>query len=69
MRSGRALEKFVLYLKRHRVGKGTILIESPKRLRDKSTGRLCKHDVVLTINSGNHAVLVAIEYREQIRPV
>jgi hypothetical protein len=69
MRSGRSLEKLVLYLKRHRVGKGTVLIESPKRLRDKSTGRLCKHDVVLTINSGYHAVLVAIECRERGRPV
>ena len=69
MRSGRSLEKLVLYLKRHRVGKGTVLIESPKRLRDKSTGRLCKHDVVLTINSGYHEVLVAIECRERGRPV
>ncbi|MGD0819796.1 MAG: hypothetical protein ABSA71_03530 [Desulfomonilia bacterium] len=69
MRSGRSLEKLVLYLKRHRVGKGTVLIESPKRIRDKSTGRLCKHDVVLTINPGYHAVLVAIECRERGRPV
>jgi hypothetical protein len=69
MRSGRSLEKLVLYLKRHRVGKGTVLIESPKRLRDKSTGRLCKHDVVLTINWGYHAMLVAIECRERGRPV
>lgn len=38
-------------------------------MRDKSTGRLREHDVVLTITSGHHTVLVAVECRDRSRPV
>ena len=36
---------------------------------DKSTGRMREHDVVLTITSGHHTVLVAVECRDRSRPV
>lgn len=59
MRKGRYLEKLVAYLERHFAANDSVAVESPKRLRDKSTGQLREHDVVLTITSGHHTVLVA----------
>lgn len=69
MKTGRSLEKLVAYLERHFAIRDGVKVESPKRLRDKSTGRLREHDVVLTITSGHHTVLVAIECRDRSRPV
>lgn len=69
MRKGRSLEKLVAYLERHFAVNDLVTVESPKRLRDKSTGRLREHDVVLTITSGHHTVLVAVECRDRSRPV
>lgn len=69
MRKGRSLEKLVAYLERHFAANDLVTVESPKRLRDKSTGRLREHDVVLTITSGHHTVLVAVECRDRSRPV
>ena len=68
MRKGRSLEKLVAYLERHLSANDMVTVESPKRLRDKSTGRLREHDVVLTITSGHHTVLVAVENRDRSRP-
>lgn len=69
MKKGRSLEKLVAYLERHLTNHDMVKVESPKRLRDKSTGRLREHDVVLTIKSGHHTVLVAVECRDRSRPV
>ncbi|MBW1780964.1 MAG: restriction endonuclease [Deltaproteobacteria bacterium] len=69
MKKGRSLEKLVAYLEKHLSNNDLVTVESPKRLRDKSTGRLREHDVVLTIKSGHHTVLVAIECRDRSRPI
>lgn len=69
MKKGRALEKLVAYLERHLAPSGTVIVDSPKRLPDKTTGRLREHDVVLTVTSGHHKILVAIECRDRSRPV
>lgn len=69
MRKGRSLEKLVAYLERHLAANEIVKVESPKRLRDKSTNRLREHDVILTITSGHHKVIVAIECRDRSRPV
>ena len=69
MRKGRSLEKLITYLERHLAANDMVTVESPKRLRDKSTGRLREHDIVLTVTSGHHAVLVAVECRDRSRPV
>lgn len=69
MRKGRSLEKLVAYLERYFANSDLVTVESPKRLRDKSTGRLREHDVVLTIKSGHHTFFVAIECRDRNRPV
>ena len=69
MKKGRSLEKLVAYLERHLAANEFVTVESPKRLRDKSTGRLREHDVVLTIKSGHHTVHIAVECRDRSRPV
>lgn len=69
MRPSRSLEKLVAHLQGHLIESGSVLIESPKHLRDNSSGRMLRHDVVLTVTSGYHTFLVAIECRERNRPV
>lgn len=69
MKPGRSLEKLVAYLERHLADSGAVFVESPKRLPDKTTGKLREHDVVLTVNSGHHKILVAVECRDRSRPV
>jgi hypothetical protein len=69
MRSNRSLEKLVALLHGQLRENGSVLIESPKYLRDKSTGRMRRHDVVLAITSEFQPVLIAIECRERNRPV
>jgi hypothetical protein len=69
MRSSRSLEKLVAHLHEQLIESGSVLIESPKHLRDNSTRRLRRHDVVLTVTSGYQTFLVAIECRERNRPV
>lgn len=69
MKPGRSLEKLVAYLERHLAASGTVLVESPKWLPDKTTGKLREHDVVLTVTSGHHTILMAVECRDRSRPV
>jgi hypothetical protein len=69
MKPGRSLEKLIAYLERHLAASDNVLVESPKRIRDKTTGRLREHDVVLTVTSGHHKIMVAVECRDRSRPV
>jgi hypothetical protein len=46
-----------------------VLVESPKRLRDKDTGRLREHDVVLIFTQRHHEILMALECRDRSRKV
>lgn len=69
MKTGRSLEKLVAYLERHFADSDTVIVESPKRLPDKTTGKLREHDVVLTVTSAHHKILVAVECRDRSRPV
>lgn len=46
-----------------------VKVEMPKMLPDKITGEMREHDVVLTITSGHHQTLVALECRDRSRPV
>lgn len=69
MKPGRSLEKLVAYLERHLVDSDAVLVESPKRLPDKTTGKLREHDIVLTVNTGHHKISVAVECRDRNRPV
>lgn len=44
-------------------------IQSPARLRDKDTGFLREHDVVITIREKHHEVRLALECRDRSRKV
>ncbi|MBI2993007.1 MAG: restriction endonuclease [Gammaproteobacteria bacterium] len=49
--------------------KDVVKVESPKRLPDRTTGKLREHDVILTMTTGHHTLRVAIECRDRSRPV
>lgn len=68
-RKGRSLEKLVTHLERVLAPEEGVTVDSPKRLRDKTTGRLREHDVVLTFRAGHHELLTAIECRDRKRRV
>lgn len=68
-RKGKSLEKLVTAIERVLAHDKTVTVESPKRLRDRTTGRSREHDVVLTIRQGHHTLMVAIECRDRSRPV
>lgn len=66
---GRALERLVAELERSLSGREDLVVESPKWLKDKVTGRLREHDVVLTLKEGHHELLISIECRDRKRKV
>lgn len=67
-RNGKDLERLVAFLERALANKD-VIVESPFRVKDKRTGRLREHDVVLTSRLGHHPVHIAIECRDRKRPV
>jgi hypothetical protein len=69
MRKGKSLEKLIEVIERTFANKAFVQIDSPFRLRDRDTGKLLEHDVVLTITQGYHKLLIAIECRDRSRPV
>ena len=69
MKNGKSLERLVASLETALVESSDTLIESPKRLPDKVTGKLREHDVVISANSGHHSTIIAIECRDRSRPV
>lgn len=69
MKPGKSLEKLVENLEKVLAGKGNLTIESPKRLVDKTTGRLREFDVLLTIKQQHHEVLIGFECRDRSRPI
>lgn len=68
MRAGRSLEILVSYLEKVLRG-DSVEVTSPMKLRDRFTGGLREHDVVLTMSPGHHRLVVAIECRDHSRPI
>lgn len=68
MRPGRSLEVLVSHLEKVLSG-GSVSVTSPMKLRDRFTGSLREHDIVLTINQGHHRLVLAIECRDHSRPI
>ncbi|SFN95829.1 Restriction endonuclease [Bradyrhizobium sp. Ghvi] len=68
-KTGRDLQRLVRAIEGARAAGQPIQIESPKRVRDKITGKLREHDVVLTITHEHHALVVALECRDRSRPI
>ena len=66
---GKVLQTLVHAIETAVSGSPNVKVESPKRLRDKDTGRLREHDVVLTFIQAHHEFLLALECRDRSRPV
>ena len=69
MKTGKSLEKLIYHLEKMVADNNNVLIESPRRIRDKITGQFREHDVVLTIKQHHHELQLAIECRDRSRPV
>ncbi len=68
-KTGKSLEHLVASLEKALARTGSASVESPKRLRDITTGRLREHDVLITATQGHHSVKIAIECRDRSRPI
>lgn len=66
---GKALEKLIASLERALAKNPNVTVHLSKRLRDKTTGKLREHDVVLELKEVHHSVLIAIECRDRSRPI
>lgn len=69
MKPGRSLERIVEVLEKALSTNPDVAIQSPCRLRDKVTGQLREHDVVINSVHGHHRVNIAIECRDRSRQV
>jgi len=69
LKTGKSLEKLIFELEKALSANENVQIESPKKYRDKVTGKLREYDVVLTIKEKHHEVTVAIECRDRSRPI
>jgi hypothetical protein len=68
-KSGQIFHQLVEAIEKAINHKPNAKIESPKRLRDKDTGRLREHDVVITFQESHHTILIALECRDRSRPI
>ena len=66
---GRNLEELVRAIEKLLGIEGEMTADSPGWLTDKTTGRPREHDVVLTVNSGHHKLIIAIECRDRSRKI
>lgn len=69
MLPGENLQRLIKVLERITNDAPNVNVESPKRLRDKDTGRLREHDVVLTFSFDHHTMMLALECRDRSRKV
>lgn len=68
-RSGKQLERLVTMLEKMLAGSTATIEARSRRLRDRDTGRLREHDVLITWDHGHHQITTAIECRDRKRPV
>ncbi|BDU77795.1 restriction endonuclease [Mesoterricola sediminis] len=68
-RPGKSLEELVATLERVLGSKGNVTIESPAYIRDRITGDLREHDVLILLKANHHCVEIAIECRDRSRKI
>lgn len=66
---GKALERLVASLEKALTKNPNVTVHLSKQLRDRTTGKLRQHDVVLELKEGHHSVLIAIECKDHSRPI
>jgi len=70
MKAGKSLERLIKHLEVMLAREsGSVLVESPKRIPDITTGKDREHDVVITINEHHHELRIAVECRDRSRPI
>ncbi|MGD2080188.1 MAG: restriction endonuclease [Nitrospirota bacterium] len=69
MKPGKSLEHLIYLIETAVADKEDVTVESPIRLRDKVSGNLREHDVVLTIRQQHHEFKIAIECRDRATKV
>ena len=67
VKAGQQLETIVAKLERLFAVDPNISVQTPARLRDRVTGALREHDVLITQKRGHHVTLTAIECRDRSR--
>ena len=67
-RAGKELERIVTHLETIKATEKGMVVESPKLIRDKTSGQMREHDVVITYPS-HHGVKVSLECKDWKRPV
>jgi hypothetical protein len=68
-KAGDVLQDLVATIEKVVHARAGVTVESPKRLPDKDTGKVREHDVVVTIVTGHHQTLLALECRDRSRKV
>lgn len=68
-RPGIAFQDFVAMLERLLADDASATVYSPKRLRDRDTGRWREHDVVITWRRQHHQILTALECKDTGRKI
>jgi hypothetical protein len=63
------LQRLVHAIESATAGTDNVKVTSPMRLRDKDSGRLREHDVVIAFAQGHHEILIALECRDRSRKV
>ncbi|MCH7888733.1 MAG: hypothetical protein IIA00_05590 [Proteobacteria bacterium] len=64
---GERFHRLVEHIERAIAANDRVTIESPKKLRDKDTGRLREHDIVLTFHEKHHVITMSLECRDRSR--
>jgi hypothetical protein len=68
-KDGQHLQRLICTIESARNAGLDVKIESPKRIRDKITGKMREHDVVLTFPLAHREVVIALECRDRSRKV
>ena len=69
MKKGKTFEKLVAQLEKSLSENKAINFKVHEKLRDKVTGQLREHDIVLYIEHEHHNCRIAIECRDRSRPI
>jgi hypothetical protein len=68
-KDGKSLEQLIAVIEKVLGKEETVKVDVRAKLPDRITGQPREHDVLLTVKSGHHTVLIAIECRDRSRPV
>lgn len=68
-KSGKVLERVVSNVEKILGSDSQAVVETRKKLRDKTNGKLREHDVLVRVKHAHHDVLIALECRDRSRKI